>query len=52
MRLRVITIFKLTNICFNCELIRLMVSKGQIHKELGDFYKDIHNLIELDNELG
>ena len=34
------------------EFIRIMASKGQIHGELGIFFRYIQNLIKLDSELG
>ena len=43
-------IFKLTN--FNCELIRIMVSKGRINRELGKFFIYIQTLIKFDNTVG
>ena len=36
----------------NHELIKIMASKGQIHRELGKFFRYIQILIKLDNELG
>ena len=38
---------KLTNLCFNFELIRIIVSNGRIDEELGEFSRDIKNLIKL-----
>ena len=42
---------KLTILSFNQELISIMVKKGRIHKEIGEFFRYSSNLIQSDDQL-